>query len=435
MTALLDGGPSRSTQAATASAEMAGSSRTHAAIRWASRPPFHRAVAKRIAGVYGAEHLPRSGPVVLVANHASYADHFFVETVVDAVRGTPTWFPTKAESFVKPTSRLWHEAWFCYPVDRESPTSEVFERAAAILAAGHVLCLYPEGTRGAGEQLQAFKTGAFRIALAAGAPIVPVGLAGLHRVMPKGSRWLTDQTGAVAFGVPILPATQPEDPRAEVTRLLELTRAQVEHLMLQADEADAQQVADGADGLAALVATVVAERMDEDGRLPRETVRHLTRLTHLALRMNPRSMPARVQAARMAAFTAASSGPLTTPVRAARVTRRTTALARALPEDAFAAYLAGRTNAATPRLLGGSANRAASFYAHAAELDPRWASQAWIGLAESQHKRGNAAGARESLDRAERAIPSDDPRAGLRRNKITALRARLSDPTPPRSDR
>lgn len=74
------------------------------------------------------------------------------------------------------------------PIDRNNRTQaiEAMEAGARALKRGHSFLIYPEGTRSPDGRLQAFKKGAFIMALKAGAPIVPISVSGSARVMPKG---------------------------------------------------------------------------------------------------------------------------------------------------------------------------------------------------------------------------------------------------------
>lgn len=72
-------------------------------------------------------------------------------------------------------------------VDRDDKRSqmEALRSALLILKTGTPLFVFPEGTRGPGGKMQAFKMGAFKVATKAGVPIVLISIAGTHIMMPK----------------------------------------------------------------------------------------------------------------------------------------------------------------------------------------------------------------------------------------------------------
>ena len=117
--------------------------RTGQWTRKISTPRIHDLVVRHLAYVEGLENIPRTGPVVFVANHSSYMDHFVMKTVVDAVHPGRVWFPTKAEAFETFLSRVWHESMDCYPVDRNAPGEEVFLRAREVLDRNDTLVCIP----------------------------------------------------------------------------------------------------------------------------------------------------------------------------------------------------------------------------------------------------------------------------------------------------
>ena len=75
-----------------------------------------------------------------------------------------------------------------FPVTRGTADREALRRCIAVLEAGEPLVLFPEGERKSGPIVQPLFDGAAYIALQAGVPIVPVGIGGSERVMPKGAK-------------------------------------------------------------------------------------------------------------------------------------------------------------------------------------------------------------------------------------------------------
>ena len=145
-------------------------------------PIFH--VLWRVR-VEGAEHVPDDGPVILAPNHVTFLDSFFMPLVV---RRRVT-FVAKAEYFDS-----WKTAWFFravgqIPMRREGGSASERALAAArdVLRQGDVLGIYPEGTRSPDGRLYRGHTGVARLALACGAPVVPVGLVGTDKVQKPGS--------------------------------------------------------------------------------------------------------------------------------------------------------------------------------------------------------------------------------------------------------
>jgi 1-acyl-sn-glycerol-3-phosphate acyltransferase len=100
------------------------------------------------------------------------------------------------------------------PIDRGRPDREALKRAVGVLRQGHVLGMFPEGTRGAGE-LTTVQHGIAYVALRVpGVTIVPVACIGTERALPKGAKWPKLRTRVdVVFGEPFT-VSAPDNPRA-----------------------------------------------------------------------------------------------------------------------------------------------------------------------------------------------------------------------------
>jgi 1-acyl-sn-glycerol-3-phosphate acyltransferase len=138
----------------------------------------------------GKKNVPRRGPVILVSNHLSFADHFFGPMPLPR----KVVFLAKAEYFTgKGVKGLLSRAFFSgvgqIPIDRTG--GDASERALVsglrVLAEGNVLGIYPEGTRSPDGRLYKGKTGVARLALESRASVVPCAMINTFEFLPPGS--------------------------------------------------------------------------------------------------------------------------------------------------------------------------------------------------------------------------------------------------------
>ncbi len=139
----------------------------------------------------GVDRIPSKGPVLLAANHRSYFDVAAL-AVVAARIGRPVRFLGKKEIFDAPVVGTIARAIGGIPVDRGSGSDQPLRAAEAALQAGEVVIVLPQGTIPRGEaffdpELKG-KTGTARLAAAAGAVVVPVGLWGTEKVWARSAR-------------------------------------------------------------------------------------------------------------------------------------------------------------------------------------------------------------------------------------------------------
>ena len=189
-------------------AAAAGAAATGAA---GARRVLWRAVLRLTGGlrVDGAAELP-PGPCLIVANHSSHAD------TAALIAALPAW----RKPVVAAAADYWFRGGFrpaicralcaAFPVRRSGGGSADLAAATRLLAAGHDVIVFPEGTRSRDGQIGDFRRGAARLAAAAGAPLVPAGISGTRALLPPaGSGWAGGPgrprraTVTVRFGAPV----------------------------------------------------------------------------------------------------------------------------------------------------------------------------------------------------------------------------------------
>ena len=163
--------------------------------------------------ITGAEHIPRTGPVVLASNHLSNTDPFFLG--VSCPRQIH--FIAKAELW-KPRILGWViEAFGAFPIRRGGADREAVRTAFEYLNAGAVIGIFPEGHRQRDGRLGPLNPGFALFSLKNGVVTIPVALTGTNLVV-RGRR-LHFPRVTVSFGPPLhLP--DPSVPRSERARLV-----------------------------------------------------------------------------------------------------------------------------------------------------------------------------------------------------------------------
>lgn len=146
----------------------------------------------------GAENIPKQGGVLLLPNHVSWADAFFIT----AASPRPVRFVMDAIYMKKPAIR-----WFCtlfetVPIDLGKPR-EAMRTAAAALDKGDLVCLFPEGQLTRTGTLQELKRGFGIIARQANAPIVPAWLDGAWGSIfsYEGNRYFRKRPHRIPYGM------------------------------------------------------------------------------------------------------------------------------------------------------------------------------------------------------------------------------------------
>ncbi|MFG3286192.1 lysophospholipid acyltransferase family protein [Streptomyces sp. NPDC048111] len=175
-------------------------------------------------GVERRGRLPRGGCVV-VANHSSHADTAALLAALDA-RHTPAIGAAADYWFASPwRRRICSRLASGFPVRRSGGGMDDLLAMAEGLRAGRAVVLFPEGTRGGDGTVGSFHRGALVLAEHAGVPVVPVGIAGTDRLLPKHGRFRSALI-RVRIGAPLPPSVTPEQAREAVAALHARTNAE-----------------------------------------------------------------------------------------------------------------------------------------------------------------------------------------------------------------
>jgi len=134
----------------------------------------------------GTEHIPRKGSLVIAANHQTYIDPFWLSVPIERPLRFLAWDVSFSWPVVGPLMR-WLGAW---PLQVERSDLRAIRRSLEWLRRGGALVIFPEGGRAWPDgAMDEFKAGAARIALEAGALVLPVTIRGGHEIWPRGWRF------------------------------------------------------------------------------------------------------------------------------------------------------------------------------------------------------------------------------------------------------
>lgn len=149
----------------------------------------------------GLDKVPRTGPVLVVGNHIASLDPPLTGALI---KRFDVHYMAKAEYFELRRQRWMFRAYNAFPVVRHSPDRHALKQALQILRDGHVLMMYPEGTRSRDLQMHRPYAGAGFLARKSQAPIVPVAVWGSEGVLPTGASWPKRAHVYIEFGDPFL---------------------------------------------------------------------------------------------------------------------------------------------------------------------------------------------------------------------------------------
>jgi len=175
--------------------------------------------------VSGLEHAPAEEAFVVMSNHRS---HYDIPVLFQALSPRRLRMVAKTELFRVPIWAGAMRAAGFVEVNRSNRIAAMrsLERARDAIRAGTSIWIAPEGTRGTGAELGAFKKGGFHLASGAGARILPIAVLGTERILPTGGTHVTD---GQRIEVHVQPPVDPkEHPGANFKNLMAAVRERIE---------------------------------------------------------------------------------------------------------------------------------------------------------------------------------------------------------------
>ncbi|MEA3020949.1 MAG: 1-acyl-sn-glycerol-3-phosphate acyltransferase [Actinomycetota bacterium] len=185
--------------------------------------------------VTGAEQIPRTGPFILAPVHRSNVDF----AIVSAVTARRMRYLAKDSLWKFGLGRLW-ESLGAVAVARGTADRPALRALESAIASGEPVVMFPEGTRQTGPEVQPLFDGVAYVASRTGVPIIPVGIGGSERAMPKGAKMIHPVRIALVVGPPILPERREDGarvPRRAVTELTATLKGEVQRLFDEAQRA------------------------------------------------------------------------------------------------------------------------------------------------------------------------------------------------------
>jgi 1-acyl-sn-glycerol-3-phosphate acyltransferase len=191
----------------------------------------------------GLEHIPSSGPAIIAANHVGYLDFTFLGMGAHR-RGRLVRFMAMKEAFGHWLGGPLLRNMGHIPVDRERNAKASLAPALVALRHGEIVGIHPEGGMSRSFVTAPGKSGAARLAIESGAPLIPAAVWGSQRIMAQGRRprFPRDVVVMVGFAAPV-PAPPGSDPAAVTATLMDAIGALVE----RASRAYPQRPRDSAD--------------------------------------------------------------------------------------------------------------------------------------------------------------------------------------------
>lgn len=171
--------------------------------------------------------IPRTGGVLVAANHASYLDI----PLLGCGMKRRAWYLGRSDLFPVPVVNGILQSLGWIPLRLGRLDRQAFGKAISLIQAGEVVVIFPEGGRSHDGHLRQPKAGIGVIVSQTGCPVVPAYIRGTFEALPTGARWPRLRQVTVRFGEPLVFETADAKEKAESKRFYEqVSRTVIEHI-------------------------------------------------------------------------------------------------------------------------------------------------------------------------------------------------------------
>lgn len=144
-----------------------------------------------IRKVEGLENIPEGKPFIISSNHTSYFDDFLLPSIIVPRLNNKMHALVNSYYWKYFITRFFLDIWECIPVfvdggkDSKKKNEQAVEKALNYLKKKEIVMIFPEGTRSKDGRLKKAYTGVAKLALMSKAPVLPCGIIGADKVLPR----------------------------------------------------------------------------------------------------------------------------------------------------------------------------------------------------------------------------------------------------------
>ena len=149
--------------------------------------------------VRGLQHLPMTGPCLLIANHQSYLDPLLLNSIVPRMV-----HPMAKSTQFKGLLGFMMSHVYTFPVRRYQTDPQAARSVLRRLAAGHAIMIYIDRESTWDGRLQPFRRGVLKLIQRAGVPVIPVRIEGAYEAMPRWDKKVERGTVRIEFQKPLV---------------------------------------------------------------------------------------------------------------------------------------------------------------------------------------------------------------------------------------